>query len=44
MIYKHNSKESKYLLINIIELYINNGYPKEFVSDNSTEYKNNYMN
>ena len=44
MIYKHNSKGSKYLLRDIIELCINNGYPKEFVSDNCIEFKNNYMN
>ena len=44
MIYQRKSKESKNLLCDFIEFCINNGYPKEFVSDNGPEFNNNYMN
>ena len=40
MIYKHNNKKAENLLKDILEFCVNNGYPKEFCSDNGPEFKN----
>ena len=40
MIYGHNSKDSDNRLNNIIEFCLNNGFPKEFLSDHGPEFKN----
>ena len=40
MIYCHNTKNSDNILIYIIEFFLNNGFPHEFLSDNGPELKN----
>lgn len=44
MIYKHDNKKSEFLLKDIIEYCIHNGFPKEFTSDNGSEFNNKIIN
>ena len=44
MIYGHNSKQSDNILKDIIEYCLNNGFPKEFFSNNGPEFRNSKTN